>query len=111
MFKEKRMDIEKEIMLDIKAGKGLIDGILRSKIIKEDIYKLDLINVKTSLDQCKDVILIQQETIESLKCCGNCGIGKITTNDELDCKHWHECKGNAFDKNKDSKTLYWKPIK
>jgi hypothetical protein len=66
------MKMTNEIMLDIKAGKGLIDGILRSKIIKEDIYKLDLINVKTSLDQCKDVILNQLCDIDKMKNCSNC---------------------------------------
>jgi hypothetical protein len=53
----------------------------------------------------------QQETIESLKCCGNCGIGKITSEDEIDCKHWFDCKGNSSEKDKDNKVSFWQPIK
>jgi hypothetical protein len=84
------MKMEKEIMLDIKAGKGLIDGILRSNIIKEDIHKLDLINVKTSLDQCKDVILNQQcELIEAYEAIvsGGCENGLIWKAEKYIKKH------------------------
>ena len=43
---------------------------------------------------------------EDSKYCQNCGVGKITENDELDCIEWKNCKGNATREDENLK-FFW----
>ena len=85
----------KEVFKDVKAGIGLIKGILRSKIIKEDIYILDLLNVQQTLERCKETLMEQQLQIgfrdSQLKESNNI-IWQLTDGSESsDCDNMHKC--------------------